>query len=172
MRAAQRADAADRALEILVAGREARDEDDERLAAVQDGKVALDPPDPFDTNIVAAVNQHQHRDKGFGPALGPEAGRRAVRSFERVGYHVLPGVLHQSTNAAHEVTFQLDEGEASIGALALGEKVQVSYEELASGTLVATAVAYPGATTTSANATSSSVPAGAAPPPPPPPPGH
>src|SRR4029077_4295551 len=36
-------------------------------------------------------NRHQRRDKGFGPALGPEAAVRAVRAFERVGYKVLPG---------------------------------------------------------------------------------
>jgi hypothetical protein len=41
--------------------------------------------------MVAAVNRHQRGDKGFGPALGPEAGLRAVKSFEQVGYKVLPG---------------------------------------------------------------------------------
>jgi hypothetical protein len=60
-------------------------------ALTYDGHASLDPADPFDLEVIAAVNRHQRRDKGFGPALGPEAGRRAVRSFERVGYHVLPG---------------------------------------------------------------------------------
>jgi SAM-dependent methyltransferase len=60
-------------------------------ALTYQGRASLDPAEPFDQEVIAAVNRHQRRDKGFGPALGPEAGRRAVRSFERVGYHVLPG---------------------------------------------------------------------------------
>jgi hypothetical protein len=60
-------------------------------ALTYQGSASLDPAEPFDLEVIAAVNRHQRRDKGFGPALGPEAGRRAVRSFERVGYNVLPG---------------------------------------------------------------------------------
>jgi hypothetical protein len=60
-------------------------------AITYQGKAALDPAEPFDLEVLAAVNRHQRGDKGFGPALGPEAGLRAVRSFERVGYKVLPG---------------------------------------------------------------------------------
>ena len=60
-------------------------------ALTYQGRASLDPAEPFDLEVVAAVNRHQRRDKGFGPALGPEAGVAAVRSFERVGYHVLPG---------------------------------------------------------------------------------
>jgi hypothetical protein len=56
-----------------------------------DGKVALDPPDPLDAEIVAAVNRHQRRDKGFGPALGPAAAAQAIKQFERVGYSVVQG---------------------------------------------------------------------------------
>jgi SAM-dependent methyltransferase len=60
-------------------------------ALTYQGKAALEPAEPFDLEIVAAVNRHQRRDKGFGPALGPEAGLSAVRAFERVGYAVVTG---------------------------------------------------------------------------------
>jgi hypothetical protein len=60
-------------------------------ALTYQGRAELDPAEPFDLEIVAALNRHQRRDKGFGPALGPEAAVRAVRAFERVGYKVLPG---------------------------------------------------------------------------------
>jgi hypothetical protein len=56
-----------------------------------DGRATLDPAQPFDADIIAAVNRHQRRDKGFGPALGPEASARAVQRFERVGYRVVQG---------------------------------------------------------------------------------
>jgi hypothetical protein len=60
-------------------------------ALIYQGKATLDPSEPFDLEIIAAVNRHQRRDKGFGPALGPEAGLRAARAFERVGYAVITG---------------------------------------------------------------------------------
>ncbi len=60
-------------------------------AITYQGRATLAPAEPFDLEIVAAVNRHQRRDKGFGPALGPEAGLRAVRSFERVGYAIVTG---------------------------------------------------------------------------------
>jgi SAM-dependent methyltransferase len=60
-------------------------------ALTYQGQATLDPAEPFDLEIVAAVNRHQRRDKGFGSALGPEAGRSAVRAFERVGYTVVSG---------------------------------------------------------------------------------
>jgi len=60
-------------------------------ALTYQGKASLRPAEPFDLEIVAAVNRHQRRDKGFGPALGPEAGLSAVRAFERVGYAVATG---------------------------------------------------------------------------------
>jgi len=51
-----------------------------------DGRIAFDPADPGDAEIVAAFNAHQRRDKGFGPALGPAAAQAAIDLFERVGY--------------------------------------------------------------------------------------
>jgi len=60
-------------------------------ALTYQGQATLDPTEPFDLEIVAAVNRHQRRDKGFGSALGPEAGLCAVRAFEQVGYSVVTG---------------------------------------------------------------------------------
>jgi hypothetical protein len=60
-------------------------------ALTYQGSATFDPGEPFDLEIIAAVNRHQRRDKGFGPALGPEAPLRTVHSFERVGYDVRSG---------------------------------------------------------------------------------
>lgn len=38
-----------------------------------DGRIGFDPPDPFDPRVVELFRAHQRTDKGFGPALGPEA---------------------------------------------------------------------------------------------------
>jgi hypothetical protein len=56
-----------------------------------DGRAVLAPSDAFDAEMVAAVNRHQRRDKGFGPALGPQAASHAVARFEGVGYGVVQG---------------------------------------------------------------------------------
>jgi hypothetical protein len=60
-------------------------------ALTYDGSVTLEPADPFDAAIVAAVNQHQRGDKGFGPALGPAATTAAIARFEALGYAVVHG---------------------------------------------------------------------------------
>ena len=56
-----------------------------------DGRARLEPADPFDAAVVAAVNRHQLTDKGFGPALGPEAAQAAIARFATVGYAVVQG---------------------------------------------------------------------------------
>jgi hypothetical protein len=56
-----------------------------------DGRVSFDPPEPFDTDIVAAVNRHQHGNKGFGPALGPAAVAAAKLIAKRVGCSFVEG---------------------------------------------------------------------------------
>ena len=56
-----------------------------------DGRAMLEPSDAFDAEMLAAVNLCQRRDKGFGPALGPQAAEQAVARFEGVGYGVMQG---------------------------------------------------------------------------------
>lgn len=38
-----------------------------------DGRTRWQPADPLDARVLELVNLHQRRDKGFGPALGPNA---------------------------------------------------------------------------------------------------
>ena len=54
-----------------------------------DGRITFAPSDPFDGAIIAAVNEHQRRDKGFGPALGPTAAASAIAQFKTIGYSVM-----------------------------------------------------------------------------------
>jgi hypothetical protein len=44
-----------------------------------DGHIEWEPADPFDRLALNAVNRHQRGDKGFGPALGPDAGPALAR---------------------------------------------------------------------------------------------
>jgi hypothetical protein len=56
-----------------------------------DGRVSFKPNEPFDGDIVGAVNRHQRGDKGFGPALGPDAVNFAADIVKRVGYSFVEG---------------------------------------------------------------------------------
>lgn len=53
-----------------------------------DGRIVCSPEDPEDALVWKLVNEHQKRDKGFGPALGPDAGARAVQLMTAAGYTV------------------------------------------------------------------------------------
>ena len=56
-----------------------------------DGAVALTPGTRHDAAVIAAVNRHQRSDKGFGPALGPDAAQTAPERFRRAGFAVVEG---------------------------------------------------------------------------------
>jgi len=60
-------------------------------ALTYDGRARIAPSESADPEILARVNAHQRTDKGFGPALGPSAGARAVERFVQVGYEVAQG---------------------------------------------------------------------------------
>jgi hypothetical protein len=58
------------------------------FALSYDGRVAWQPSQPGDEEVVKLVNRHQRGDKGFGPALGPEAAAVAAHAFEAAGFTV------------------------------------------------------------------------------------
>jgi len=53
-----------------------------------DGRSICTPADSEDAAVLALFNRHQRGDKGFGPALGPNAVSAAVSAFARRGYHL------------------------------------------------------------------------------------
>jgi hypothetical protein len=56
-----------------------------------DGRIAFEPFDATDDAVIAAVNQHQRTDKGFGPALGPAGAASAIDRFKQLSYTVIEG---------------------------------------------------------------------------------
>ena len=56
------------------------------FALSYDGRIECLPSEPEDREVRELFNQDQMGDKGFGPALGPLAARRAVEIFEACGY--------------------------------------------------------------------------------------
>ena len=58
------------------------------FALTYDGRIECDPVDVDDARVRGLVNQHQRGEKGFGPALGPEATRVAEACVRAEGYDV------------------------------------------------------------------------------------
>ena len=67
-----------------------------------DGRLHCTPADADDDLIRDAVNRHQRGDKGFGPALGPASGARAVAVFSAAGYRIVRGQSDWDLGVAHE----------------------------------------------------------------------
>ncbi len=57
-------------------------------ALTYDGRFVWSRPHPLDEAVVADFNRHQRTDKGFGPALGPDATACLADHLERNGYRV------------------------------------------------------------------------------------
>jgi hypothetical protein len=54
-----------------------------------DGEQSWSPTHPADAPMVAAFNEHQQIDKGFGSAAGPAAPAALALGFREAGYTVL-----------------------------------------------------------------------------------
>lgn len=66
-----------------------------------DGVMQWIPSDPADAQITQAFNRHQRQDKGFGPALGPDAANIIAKIFAAAGYRVLQADSPWHLSAAH-----------------------------------------------------------------------
>ena len=58
------------------------------FALSYDGRIRWSPDEPEDEAIRELVNSHQRTDKGFGPALGPDATGYAEQCLANLGYRV------------------------------------------------------------------------------------
>ncbi len=58
------------------------------FALSYDGRMSCDPLDEDDSLVRELVNRHQRTDKGFGPALGPDAAVRVAELLGDAGYGV------------------------------------------------------------------------------------
>lgn len=58
------------------------------VALSYDGREGWEPPHPLDARVLAAFHADQRRDKGLGPALGPDAHGYLAEHLRRRGYRV------------------------------------------------------------------------------------
>ncbi len=86
-----------------------------------DGRMEWTPDDPRDSAVTAAFNRHQQGDKGFGPALGPQAAERTAALLADAGFSVhraeSPWKLGPESAALHrELTRGIARAAAEAGA--------------------------------------------------------
>jgi SAM-dependent methyltransferase len=55
---------------------------------IYDGAMEWQPAHALDAALRESFNAHQHTDKGFGPAAGPDAGPHLVKRLAEAGYDV------------------------------------------------------------------------------------
>ena len=67
-----------------------------------DGRIDCDPAEPEDGDVRELFNRHQLGNKGFGPALGPSASRRAAEIFEDCGYRTRSEASDWRVKCAHQ----------------------------------------------------------------------
>ncbi|MEP3279751.1 MAG: class I SAM-dependent methyltransferase [Stappiaceae bacterium] len=68
------------------------------------GHSVIEPGHAADGAVLSAFNHHQGSDKGFGPALGPNAAERAMTLFEAAGYKVTTGPSNWDSRAGERET--------------------------------------------------------------------
>ena len=72
-----------------------------------DGREIWQPPHAADAHMLAAFKHHQHGDKGFGPAAGPEATDILAEAFRKSGFAVSIGDSAWRIDAQHSELAQV-----------------------------------------------------------------
>ena len=87
-----------------------------------DGREVWAPPHPLDGAVLDAFHADQRRDKGLGPALGPDATAYLESAFHAAGYRVMTGTSDWQLQAARDSALirMLADGSATAVAPALG----------------------------------------------------
>jgi hypothetical protein len=87
-----------------------------------DGREDWAPPHPLDAAVLAAFHADQRRDKGLGPALGPDAAAHLAAALRGAGFEVLtaPSDWHLAPPADAALIAALALGSAEAVAPALG----------------------------------------------------
>lgn len=87
------------------------------FALSYDGAIDCTPVDDWDGRVRELVNAHQRTDKGFGPALGPDAAAAATRILADEGYVVTTAASDWALGVdARELQAQLVGGWAGAAA--------------------------------------------------------
>lgn len=89
-----------------------------------DGREVWQPPHPLDAEVLAAFHADQRRDKGLGPALGPDAHGRLRDCLRDLGYQVAerPSDWQLAAPADAALIRALAEGSAAAVAPRLGAR--------------------------------------------------
>jgi len=89
-----------------------------------DGREEWLPPHPLDGDVLRAFHADQRRDKGLGPALGPDATECLARALKAAGYRVTTASSDWRLRASEDAALirALAEGSASAVTSALGAR--------------------------------------------------
>lgn len=89
-----------------------------------EGRETWSPPHPLDADVLAAFHADQRRDKGLGPALGPDAAAQLAGSLAAAGYDVTmaEGDWRLSASADAALIAALARGTAAAVVPALGPR--------------------------------------------------
>jgi hypothetical protein len=89
-----------------------------------DGRESWAPPHPLDATVLAAFHADQRRDKGLGPALGPDAAAYLAQALRAAGFSVMtaPSDWSLSPPADAALIAALASGSAEAVAPAIGRE--------------------------------------------------
>ncbi len=82
-----------------------------------DGREQWSPPDALDAEVLAAFHADQRRDKGLGPALGPDAHANFAASLRGHGYQVFEAASDWKLEPPGDATLIADLADATAAAV-------------------------------------------------------